>query len=73
MNDSDKEDIKEPIIQKGKTVKRKQATLTSSEDEEPQPRRKKLIKGVRPPTPEANDLREEVDEHRAFNVYYLCS
>lgn len=67
MNDLNEETVGVPVTWKGKgrAGKRKQATISSSSDEDPQPRRKKFTKGVRPSTPEASDLRDEVDEHSA--------
>lgn len=58
------------------TDKRRHNAIQDSdedEDEEPQPRRRKLVKGVRPPTPEEHDsdLLEEVDSNSELFVYHL--
>ncbi|KAI0079928.1 hypothetical protein K474DRAFT_1673008 [Panus rudis PR-1116 ss-1] len=45
---------------KAKEVNKKQLILDSEEDEPP--RKRKLVKGVRPPTPEPENLLEEIDE-----------
>lgn len=53
--------------------KRKQvAELSESEEEDMQPRRRKLIKGTRPPSIDSDDdLMEEVEEHREPWLYIL--
>jgi hypothetical protein len=55
-------------------AKRKRTVIENSDDSEPQPRRSKLVKGVRPPTPdeEASDLLAEVDSN-SEHIVCLCS
>lgn len=65
---SDEENIGIPVgwKWKGKAVhKRKMAVSDSESEEEPRPKRRKLVRGVRPPTPdESEDLMDEVDQER---------
>ncbi|KDQ60795.1 hypothetical protein JAAARDRAFT_67229 [Jaapia argillacea MUCL 33604] len=49
---------------KGKKGKGK---MVYSDLEEEQPRRRKLVKGVRPPSPQDDDLMDEVDEDKIIN------
>ena len=60
-----------------KLGKRKQVEESSSESEEKevQPRRRKLIKGTRPPSIESDDedLMEEVEEHRKHLLHMLLT
>ncbi|KAF9227887.1 hypothetical protein BS17DRAFT_746822 [Gyrodon lividus] len=60
-DDSLEENIEVLIRWKGKKGKEK-AILNS--EEVIQPRRRKLIKGIRPPTPEEDDALDEVDENQ---------
>ncbi|KIL00117.1 hypothetical protein PAXRUDRAFT_821997 [Paxillus rubicundulus Ve08.2h10] len=60
-DDSLEENIKVSVRWKGKKGKAK--TIYDSE-EDVQPRRRKLIKGVRPPTPEEQSVLDEVDENQ---------
>ena len=48
--------------------------VVDSDDEDPRPRKSKLVKGVRPPTPETaeEDLADEVEEERACHTTYIC-
>ncbi|KAJ3559106.1 hypothetical protein NM688_g538 [Phlebia brevispora] len=68
IESSDDQEVGVPITWKGKSKdgKRSRARVQSDSDEEPQPRRRKLIKGVRPPTPE-EDLIDEVDESKIID------
>lgn len=61
-SDSNDEMIGVPFVWKGKAkdTGKKRRVIQSDSDEE-RPRKKKLIKGVRPPTPEP-DMMDEVDE-----------
>ncbi|GJE90811.1 hypothetical protein PsYK624_069550 [Phanerochaete sordida] len=66
--DSDDEEVGVPVTWKGKgkaAGKRKRAVV-DSDDENPRPRKSKLVKGVRPPTPETaeENLADEVEEER---------
>ncbi len=63
---ADDEEERELYVRKGKRAGKKSAAavLDSDEEEELQPlKKRKLVKGERPVTPEADDLMEEVDEH----------
>ncbi|KAF9815309.1 hypothetical protein IEO21_04672 [Rhodonia placenta] len=69
--DSDNEEVVGiPVTWKSRKEKGKGKriiTIDDSEEEEvEQPRRRKLVRGIRPPTPEEDeaDLLDEVDEHR---------
>ncbi|TCD71879.1 hypothetical protein EIP91_000011 [Steccherinum ochraceum] len=64
-----------PIVWKGKgkagQEKRKVVVEDSdAEDaeEDVQPKRRKIVRGQRPPTPEPDDLMEELDEHRILDT-----
>ncbi|KAK7693412.1 hypothetical protein QCA50_002980 [Cerrena zonata] len=69
---SDEEKIGIPVGWKGKgkgkaVEKRKLAVHDSESEEEPQPKKRKLVRGVRPPTPdESEDLMDEVDQERVI-------
>ncbi|KAH9951251.1 hypothetical protein B0H21DRAFT_271900 [Amylocystis lapponica] len=55
------------VSSKGSKGKGKaKAVVDDSDEEEVQPRRRRLVRGVRPPSPEEDeaDILEEVDEHR---------
>ena len=79
--DSDSpEPVGVPVFRKGGATvgKRKHAALQDSSEEENddiQPRRRKLVKGVRPPTPEEDsaDLLEEVDSNSECYILYSMS
>ena len=66
---------KELYVRKGKRAAKKAAAavLDSDEEEELRPlKKRKLVKGERPLTPEEDDLMDEVDEHSmSFSFYYL--
>lgn len=63
-SDGEPEVIGVPVYWKKKdgaaTKPRKAVIPAASDDDEPQPKRRKLVKGVRPPTPE-EDLMDEVE------------
>lgn len=64
---------KELYMRKGKRAEKKAAAavLDSDEEEELRPvKKRKLVKGERPPTPEEDDLMDEVDEH-STSFYFL--
>ncbi|KIJ17435.1 hypothetical protein PAXINDRAFT_10268 [Paxillus involutus ATCC 200175] len=60
-DDSLEENIKMPVRWKGKKGK---AKAIHDSEEDAQPRRRKLIKGVRPPTPQEDSVLDEVDENQ---------
>lgn len=66
-DDSLEENIGVPVHWKGKKGK---AKFVEESEEESQPRRHKLIKGVRPPTPEEDDVMDEVDENRKQSIIH---
>lgn len=72
--DTEDENIGVPVRWKGKAkeVKGKPTVVHSDSEEEEQPRRRKLVKGIRPPTPEEDDLMAEVDESsQSPRTYYM--
>ena len=67
----EEENIGVPVVWKHKTADKKskrKRTVLDSESEEAPPRKSKLVKGVRPPTPEEDDadLLQEVDERSKY-------
>ncbi|OCH94983.1 hypothetical protein OBBRIDRAFT_884303 [Obba rivulosa] len=62
---SEEEPEESPIVRKRASGKRK-LTVSGSEEEDIQPKRRKLLKGVRPPSPdeEKSDLLDEIDEDK---------
>lgn len=76
-SDSDgPEHIGVPVIwRKAGTVtvdKRKRAVIQDSDDDELQPRRRKLVKGIRPPTPEEENLLDELDSDSRPLPFAMC-
>lgn len=76
--DEEEELVGVPVTWKGKgrevKGKRKRAVVDSDSEDSLRPRRRKLVKGVRPPTPEVDDLLEEVDEKsRSSNEYFVVT
>lgn len=69
-SDSNDEMIGVPLVWKGKAkdTGRKRRVIRSDSDEE-RPRKKKLIKGVRPPTPEP-DMMDEVDASSKWKKFH---
>ncbi|KAI1795783.1 hypothetical protein LXA43DRAFT_989531 [Ganoderma leucocontextum] len=64
------EEEQELYVRKGKRAGKKSAAavLDSDEEEELRPlKKRKLVKGKRPPTPEEHDLMDEVDEARIID------
>lgn len=69
------ENIVSPIVWKGKGKagpgKRKQVIAASESEEDVRPKKRKLVRGERPPTPEEDDLMEELDEDSQYSVYIV--
>lgn len=71
VSSSDEDHIGVPVRWKGKATqtKRSRQVVDSDEEEELPARRRKLVKGIRPPTPEEEDILAEVDEN---SMYLVC-
>jgi hypothetical protein len=71
-NQSDEKDTGVPARWKGKGVTRRRCIADSASEPDEQPKRRKLVKGVRPPTPEEpDDLLNEVDEEGEYARWWV--